>query len=126
MQELGEGEEATDIRFNKQVSKCTGSAMSWLLCAYEGVLTVNLEATLASIGYSRYFDDVQYHLECWRKWRQPEAVVPPAVADVEDGRAATLFEGDHRMRLEEDDVEGKSQFFEAYVDDAGAGDPESP
>ena len=57
---------------------------------------------------------MQYQVECWRKWQQFEAVVPPAVAEVEEGRAATLPEGNHMIRLEEDNVEGQSQFFEAY------------
>ena len=46
-------------------------------------------------------------------------MVPPAVAEVEEGLAAILPEGEHKIRHEEDDVEGQSQFFEAYVDDAG-------
>jgi hypothetical protein len=96
--------------------------MSWLLRVYDGVRSFNLESTLASIGYSKCFDDMSYQVACWRKWQQPEVVVPPAVAEAEEAMAvAAMPEGENLIRLEDGDDVGQEQFYE---DDNAGGEAE--
>ena len=58
-EQMAAGVEAAQVRFEADVSKCTGAAPSWLVAAYNGLSKVNVTKTLQNIEYTRCWDDKQ-------------------------------------------------------------------
>ena len=58
-EQLAAGVEAAQVRFEADVSKCAGAALSWLVAAYNGLSKVNMTKTLQNIGYTKCWDDKQ-------------------------------------------------------------------
>ena len=50
---MAAGVEAAQERFEADVNKCAGAALSWLVAAYNGLSKVNMTKTLQNIGYHK-------------------------------------------------------------------------
>lgn len=111
LEQVEEGKDAADIKFDKAVSKGAKRAMQWSLAVFESMRGVDLEGTLQSIAYAECFADHRYQWSCWKKWQQGGEADVEAVPDEAD----TVAQGDHAEELKYgNDADQRAYYMEYY------------
>ena len=70
-EQMENGEDVQNTKFDTAVGNCACCAMRWLLAAFDAVRSVNLEGCLQSVGYAKCVDNdavgKHYQNTCWKK-----------------------------------------------------------